>query len=96
MKGEDPFAEMRREIERLLGHPPGAFDPFSPFLTDMERVNRALGEGFTLLQNVLGPQQLLDRIEAALEFPAGREVLELPRRMWEIRPPWPDKEWRGD
>ena len=91
---ENPFEELSRELERLLGYPPGAFDPLSPFLRDAERINRALGGGLVLLQEVFGSQQLLGRIEAALEFPGGREVLELPRKMWGLRPPWPDKEWR--
>jgi len=94
MNAEENLERLRREMERLFGYPRGAFDPFSPFVRDAERLNRALGEGFVLMQQVLGPRQLFDRIEAALEFPAGREVLELPRKMWPIRPPWPDKEWR--
>lgn len=89
------FEELRRELERLFGYPPGAFDPLSPFLRDVGRINHALGEGFTLMQNVLGPQQLLDRIEAALEFPAPREVLELPRRMGILPSPHLNEKWPG-
>lgn len=94
MNVEDTEAEARREMERILGYPAGAFDPASNFLRDVDRINRALGEGFVLMEQVLGPQKLLDRIEAALDFPAAREVLDLPRKMWELRPPWPDKGWR--
>lgn len=56
------FNNLRRELERLFGYPPGAFDPVSPFLRDAERIKARLGEGFVLLQDVLGPQQLLDRM----------------------------------
>ncbi|MBA7610519.1 hypothetical protein ES703_17728 [subsurface metagenome] len=90
MNVEDTRAEVRREMERILGYPAGAFDPASNFFRDVDRINRALGEGFVLLEQVLGPQQILDRIEAGLDFPAAREVLELPRKMWELRPPPPD------
>jgi len=61
----DPWAEMRREIERLLGYPRGVFDPTSNFLRDMERINKVLGEGFVVLQ--MNPQQLLNKIKAGLD-----------------------------
>lgn len=94
---EDPFAEMRREMEELLGYPAGAFNPASNFLRDMERINRALGEGFTMFQEVIDPQTLLDRIEALhpdqAPLPlrkAFEDIMNLPRTMWELRPPPPD------
>jgi len=84
---EDPFAEMRRKIEQLLGYPHGAYDPASNFLRDMERINRALGEGFKMFQDVIGPQALLDRIEALhpdqapLRLPqALRDIMNLPKQ----------------
>ena len=46
--------------------------PLSPFLRDAQRINSALGEGFDLLQGVLGPQQLLDNIISILK--SGIEV----------------------
>ncbi|GAJ07301.1 unnamed protein product [marine sediment metagenome] len=64
-KPNDSWAEMRREIERLLGYPRGAFDPTSNFLRDMERINKVLGEGFVVLQ--MNPQQLLNKIKAGLD-----------------------------
>jgi len=100
----DPFADMRRRMEELFGYPPGAFamdraleemgqhipDPASNVLRDVERINRALGRGFVQLQEILGPQALLDRFEDS--FTAAREVLELPLRM---KPKiWPDGVWR--
>jgi len=62
-----PCADMRREIEQLLGYPRGAFDPTSNFLRDMERINRVLGKGFVMLQDVMNPQQLLNKIKAGLD-----------------------------
>ncbi len=94
---EDPFAEIRRRIEKLLGYPRGAFDPGSNFLRDMERINRALGGTFMRFQDLIDPRTLLDRIKALhpdeASFP-GRQAIEdifnLPRQMWELRPPPPD------
>jgi len=91
---EDPFADLRRRLEELFGHPPGAFDPGSTILRDMERINRALGRGFVQFQQIIGPQALLDRIEASVESPAAREVLDLPRRLMIWPKIWPDKVWR--
>lgn len=98
----DPREEIRRRLERLLGYPSGALDPYSNVLRDMERINRALGEGFTLLQNVFGPQELLDRIEAfhpdgaILRLQkAAQDVLRLPREMWKLPPEETDKYKRG-
>lgn len=97
MNGEDPFAEIRREMERLFRYPAGAFDPSSPMLRDMERLNRALGEGFKMFQDVIDPQTLLDRIEALHpdQAPLGlrkvaEDIMNLPRKLWELRPPPPD------
>ena len=67
MANDDPWADMRRQMEKLFGYPLGAFDPASNFLRDMERINRALGEGFVMLQDVMSPQQLLRRIESGLD-----------------------------
>ncbi|GAH59148.1 unnamed protein product [marine sediment metagenome] len=69
----DPWADMRREIEQLLGYPRGAFDPTSNFLRDMERINRALGKGFVMLQDVMNPQQLLRKIESGLDSVVPRK-----------------------
>jgi len=70
----DPWADMRRQVEKLFGYPSGAFDPASNFLRDMERINRALGGGFVMLQDVMNPQQLLRKIESGLDsvFPRKR------------------------
>lgn len=64
MKVPDPFEEIRRQLERMFGYPPGSADPFSPILGDIEKLNRVLGEGFALVQSVMGPQAMLDRVEA--------------------------------
>ena len=69
----DPFAEIRRQMEDLFGYPPGAFDPASNFLRDMERINRALGKGFVMLQDVMNPQQLLRKIESGLDSVVPRK-----------------------
>ena len=94
---EDPFAETRRKIEEVLGYPAGAFNPASNFLRDMERINRALGEGFKTFQDVIGPEQLKDRIEALHpDTPVLRlrqsmeDVMSLPRKMWDLKPPPPN------
>ena len=64
---QDRWADMRLQIEEFLGYPSGAFDPASNFLRDMERINRALGKGFVMLQDVMSPQQLLRNIESSLD-----------------------------
>ena len=69
----DPWADMRRQIEGLFGYPTGAFDPASNFLRDMERINRALGKGFVMLQDVMNPQQLLRKIESGLDSVVPRK-----------------------
>lgn len=91
---EDPMEKARRDLERMFGYPAGSFDPASMFFKDVERLNRALGEGFRLFQEVIGPQALVDRIEAlhpdqaSLRLQqAARDIMNLPRRMGEIRPP---------
>jgi len=84
---EDPFAELRRKMEEILGYPPGSLDPASNFIRDVERINRWLGRGFVRLSDVMSPQQIADKIMAGFEEPAGREVFDLPRKMWELRPP---------
>ena len=67
------WADMRRQVEQLFGYPSGAFDPASNFLRDMERINRALGKGFVVLQDVMNPQQLLRKIEAGLDSVVPRK-----------------------
>ena len=88
MNGEEPDTFLRREMKRLLG----PFDPGSTVFRDVERINRALGEGFVLIEQVLGPQNLLDRIEALHPDQAplrlrkvAEGIMNLPRQMWELR-----------
>ena len=64
---------MPQENERDYHPPAQPFNPLSPFLRDAQRINSALGEGFGLLQGVLGPQQLLDNIISILK--SGVEVV---------------------
>ena len=84
---EDPFADVRRKIEEILGYPAGAFNPASNFLRDMERINRVLGEGFKTFQDVIGPEQLKDRVEALRLPQALQDIMNLPRKMWDLKPP---------
>jgi hypothetical protein len=56
------FEELQREMEQLLGYPRGAFDPSGIFFKDVERVNRALGGGFKLFQELLPPALLSKRV----------------------------------
>lgn len=94
MNGQDSIEEVRRKMEKLLGYPAGAFDPARHFFEDVDRLNKFLGDGFKLMQEVIGPQQLMDRIEAlhpdqasiALQK-AANDILNLPRKMWELKPP---------
>ncbi len=62
MNGE--WENLRREMEKLLGYPKGAFDPASPFLRDMERLNQVLGQGVRMMQEVFSPEAMRARIEA--------------------------------
>jgi len=63
----DPWADMRHQLEKLFGYPPGAFDPGSNFLRDMERINRSLGKGFVMLQDLTSPAQLRRQIESGMD-----------------------------
>jgi len=56
----------------LRDYRPPAFPPLSPFLRDAQKIHSALGEGFGLLEDALGPQQLLDNIISILQ--SGVEV----------------------
>jgi hypothetical protein len=89
--------EARRNLEKIFGYPPGSFDPARHFFEDASRINRWLGEGFKLMQEVLGPEQLKDRIEALHPDQASirlqkaaEDIMNLPRKMWELKPPPPD------
>ena len=73
---------------------PQAFNPLSNAKRDVDRINSMLGEGFVQFQRVVGPRALLDRIEASLDTPAAREVMDLPRRFMIWPKFWPDKIWR--
>jgi hypothetical protein len=88
------FEKVRRDLERLFGYPAGSFNPANMFFQDAERVSRALGEGFRLMQDIIGPQELIDRIEALHPDQASirlqqaaRDVMNLSRRIGEIRLP---------
>jgi len=53
-------------VKRIEEVVPG-FDPSANVRRDMERINRALGKGFVMLQDVMNPQQLLRKIESGLD-----------------------------
>ncbi len=58
-----PWSELRREMERILGWPPGAFDPdplgiFQAIQKDTGRVLRAFEQPPTALDNT-PPQRAL-------------------------------------
>lgn len=70
--GAGSIEDARRELERLFGYPSGAFDPAGDFFKDVERINRALGEGFKLLQDTMSPENLRDMIETFhMDSPVG-------------------------
>jgi len=92
MANDDSAAELRRKLENLLGYPRGAFDPGSNFLRDKERINKALGAGFLLFQDIISPPALRARLEAfhpdqAVLRKALGDILNLPRKMFEFRLP---------
>lgn len=80
MNGTDPFEDMQRAMDELFKIPG----------RDAERLNRALGEGMALLD----PEHVRDRIEAALDSLAGREVLDMPRVIGVSRPVFMDGIWK--
>lgn len=91
------LSELQRLNVSKIEEAPPTLAPFSIVRRDMERINRALGEGFKLFQEVMTPQDILDRIEALhpdqapLRLPqALRDLMNLPRKMWERKPPPPD------
>ena len=59
---EAPLAELKREIEKLLGWPLGSFDPPGDIMKDLGRINRVLATTFT---SSMGPEALLKRIRDA-------------------------------
>lgn len=100
---ESDIERARRELERLFGYPPGAFDPASDFFKDIQRINRALGEGVELLQDIMSRRTLHERIEALHpDQPISRarraieHVMNLPRELPEIHLPPLDGLWKGD
>ncbi len=57
-----PLSELQKLPVSKIEEAPSSYDPFSNARRDMERINRALGQGFKLLQDVMSPQQLLNKL----------------------------------
>lgn len=90
MNGQEPWAEMRRQMEKLFGYPKGAFDPASNILRDMERVNKALEEGFAQFR----PQALEARLKALHPDMPIQKVNEVVGKVVKILQPNLDGLWR--
>lgn len=80
------WEDLQRQLERLLNYPSGSFDPRGKFFEDRQRIQKALGFPNVLLQELMSPEQLLDRILAGFETAARRSQLLLPREMYKIKP----------
>lgn len=86
-----PWEELRREVERLLGMPPGSADPesllepFDALRKDARRFEQVLGEGFVDAKYIADAIRL--RVEGAMDthFPAN--LVEIPKRLLQARPP---------
>ncbi|MDP2954558.1 MAG: hypothetical protein Q8O76_14745 [Chloroflexota bacterium] len=77
----------QREMEQIL-------NPLSMVKRDVERVNQALGEGFTQLQDVFGPQALEARLKALHPDMPIQKVNEVVGKVVEILQPNLDGLWR--
>lgn len=78
----DPWADMRRQVEKLLGYPSGAFDPAANFLRDMERIDRTARQSFRLVRESFDPDKFLSRISDSL---SGLPKRQLPgKNFWRL------------
>jgi len=87
-----PWDELRREVERLLGLPPGssdpagaASDPFEAIRKDAARFEQVLGEGLVNMKD-LG-DATLHRVQAAGDTFFNTALSEIPKRLLQARPP---------
>ncbi len=85
MNGQGSIEDARRYLEKLFGYPKGAFDPGSKILRDIERVNKALGEGFALLH--IAPAALQKRIASIHPDKVISEARKLPDEFLKIFQP---------
>lgn len=65
---------------------PAAHHPASNIQRDVERLNRALGEGVVRMQDILNPLDILDRVMASFEELGKADVFQLPHM---LRGRWP-------
>jgi hypothetical protein len=90
MNGDYSFEDIQRQLEDLFGYPKGAFDPRTKFFEDQARINKALGHVTLLLQDIMSPQQIKDKIEAdSLRF-TGWPPLNAFKNMPQVKLPFTD------
>jgi len=82
-----PAPGFQREMEQVL-------NPLSMVKRDVERVNQALGEGFTQLQDVFRPQALEARLKALHPDMPIQKVNEVVGKVVKILQPNLDGLWR--
>jgi len=84
-----PWEELRREVERLLGMPPGSSDPRGDPLEgirkDARRFEEFLGAGFVDAKYIADAIRL--RVEAAIDTRIPANLVEIPKRILQARPP---------
>lgn len=80
-----PWEDLRREVERLLGMPPGSADPLEGIRKDAQRFEEILGQGFVDMQYM--GEAVRHRIEASMDFAFHPGLFEIPKRILQARPP---------
>ena len=68
-----PLSELQKLPVKRIEEAPVSSGPIANVSRDMERINRALGKGFVMLQDVMSPQQLLNKIKAGLDSSLPRK-----------------------
>lgn len=94
MEEFDP-EEARRRLEKMMGLPRGSADPTGKFFEDAARLNKALGGGMAFFQNLIGPRELMDRIESRMDTQVHNLKLITNKVLRDIKPPSLDGRWRG-
>lgn len=85
MSPAGPWDELRREVERVLGIPPGYSDPLDAIRKDSQRFERVLGEGFVDIRNM--GDSVVHRLQAAGDSRLSIDLFEIPKRLLQARPP---------
>lgn len=67
-----PLRELQKLPVKKIEEAPPSFGPVSNVRRDMERINRALGQGFVQLKDVLDPRQILRKLGGGQNGPSPR------------------------